>query len=77
MTDADGLLMAETYAYVGCDPEQPGTACAMADDAPEYKKYTARNLRDWVAAGLVIRRVTLDEGMEMLKKWARPCPKQS
>lgn len=58
--------------YVAADPEQPGAAWALCVDDPRFDAQTTRNVASWVKAGAHIRRVDIDTGMSMLRKWKRP-----
>lgn len=55
--------------YVAADPEHPGTAWAIAVDAPEYKKYTAREIARWVKEGAEVKRLPYQEGLRWVQKW--------
>ena len=62
----------EEMVYVAADPTQPGTAWAICVDEPKWAKHTAKDIAEWVKEGATITRVTMEVGIEMVKKWKRP-----
>ena len=61
-----------TMAYVAVDPAQPGAACAVVVDDPNFPADTAKTVARFISQGRAVNRVPLDEARAMLAKWVRP-----
>lgn len=63
--------MAE-YAYMG--RETCGCVTCVTVDNPEYKKYVAKDLSDWIRQGLSVERVPIEEARQAI---TFDCPHQT
>lgn len=62
----------EYMTFVAEDPSQPGAAWAICADDPRTAKNPPKCIAEWIRLGAIVRRVPIDTGIEMFKKWVRP-----
>ena len=62
--------------YVAEDPAQPGAAYAVSaeyrGDDKAMRKRAAETISQWLKAGAIVHRMTLEQAREMLSRWVRP-----
>ena len=61
-----------TMAYVAVDPSQPGAACAIVVDDPDFPAATAKTVARFIRQGRAVNRVPIEQARKMLAKWVRP-----
>lgn len=70
------LDRAVTMCYAAVDPKQPGAAFAVIVDDGTDLVNMHKTVAGYAKRGGIPTRMTLDEGLAMLKKWVRPVKRQ-
>ena len=55
--------------YVASWPEYPDEAFASCVDEPQWKNSTAESIAYWLKRGAIIKRVTAQEGKQMMDNY--------
>jgi len=63
--------MAEADCYLGV--KRCGCAVAIVVDTPEHQKEVRKSVAEFMRGGLVIERVTRDDGVDRLLRGGRHC----
>jgi hypothetical protein len=73
---AHTLDKAARMCYAAVDPKQPGAAFAVIVDDGTDLANMHKTIAGYAKRGGIPTRMTLDEGLAMLKKWVRPAKRQ-